>query len=340
MKDKILFLSIDRLGDYLIRSNVIYNISKYYKYSDIICSNINYKLISKQLFFNKVLLFDKSKKITNKFFYIHKFIFKRYDAVISFDGKNISNILVILLRADFKLIFIYKKLGYFSNLKNKLYCLLLNLFNIKYEILNSRSLIENNEIDHFPTKFKLLKKYFNKVEDKTYHLENFELEKSVYFEKKFILIHLDEKFNDIKLINNDFTNSLISLSKKIDKKIILTSYNNRNLYYQNLDIKKIQFQNLEEINIYDDKMYILENIPLVEFNYLIKKSEINISCHGGFFVHASLLNQKKTIDIINDSEDKWISAWITPTKNYSTISKSNVTIDKLLENLSYKINEK
>ena len=45
MKKKILFFSIDRLGDYLIRSNVMHSISKYYKFSEIICSEKNYKLI-------------------------------------------------------------------------------------------------------------------------------------------------------------------------------------------------------------------------------------------------------------------------------------------------------
>ena len=54
MKKKILFFSIDRLGDYLIRSNVMHSISKYYKFSEIICSEKNYKLINKQIFFDKL----------------------------------------------------------------------------------------------------------------------------------------------------------------------------------------------------------------------------------------------------------------------------------------------
>ena len=38
MNKKILFFSIDRLGDFLIRSNVIKKISENYNNSEIICS--------------------------------------------------------------------------------------------------------------------------------------------------------------------------------------------------------------------------------------------------------------------------------------------------------------
>ena len=63
MKNKIIFFSIDRLGDYLIRSNLIKQISNKYKSSEIVCSNINYKLISNQTFFSNVTKFDLNKKI-------------------------------------------------------------------------------------------------------------------------------------------------------------------------------------------------------------------------------------------------------------------------------------
>ena len=49
MNKKILFFSIDRLGDFLIRSNVIKKISENYNKNEIICSEKNYKLISKKV---------------------------------------------------------------------------------------------------------------------------------------------------------------------------------------------------------------------------------------------------------------------------------------------------
>jgi len=324
MKNNILFFSIDRLGDYLIRSNVIYNIAKNYKNSDIICSNINYKLIKKQRFFKNVHLFDTSKKIKEKIRFILNFFFRKYDSVISFDGKNISNLLLFLIRADFKFVFVHKKYGYINSLKTKLYCSLLNIFNIKFEILNNRKLIELSLPDHYPTKYRSLKKYYNNINNDTYYIENFELDNKVDIKDEFILIHLDEKFNDIVDINQNFTQSLIKLSLICNKKIILTSYKNNDNYYKNLEIKKIPFRNLEEINLYKEKIIILENIPLIEFYYLIKRSVLNFSCHAGFFVHASLYNKKKTIDLISSLEEKWLNSWVTKNDNYKIMYKSNL----------------
>ena len=325
MKNKVLFFSIDRLGDYFIRSNVIFNITKYYKTSEIICSNLNSKLINKQSFFDKIYVFDTSKKNINKIKYIINFFYKKYDSVICFDGKNISNILVFLIRANFKYVFIYKKYGFLNNLKTKLYCSLLNFLNIKYEILYNRKIIENVIIDHYPNKFKSLKKYYNNINDETYYLSNFELDKDINFNNRYILIHLDEKFEDIKNINLEFSNALNMLAKNSNKKIILTSFKNDHKYYKNLSIKKIVFRNLDQINSIKEKIYSLEDVPLKEFNFLINKSDLNISCHGGFFVHSSLYNKKMTIDLINFSQKKWLSAWVTPCDNYKIMYKSDLT---------------
>jgi ADP-heptose:LPS heptosyltransferase len=341
MKNNILFFSIDRLGDYLIRSNVIYSITKHYKNSDIICSNVNYKLIKRQPFFTNVHLFDNSKKTREKIRFIKNFIFKKYDSVISFDGKNISSLLLFLIRADFKFVFIHKKYGYMNNLKTKLYCSFLNVFNIKYETLNNRKFIELLSPDHYPTKYRSLKKYYNNINDNTYYLENFDLDYKVTIKEKFIIIHLDEKFNDIVNIDKDFTQSLKTLSSISSKKIILTSYKNKENYYKNINIKKIPFKKLDEINLQKEKIFILEDVPLIEFYYLIKRSDLNFSCHAGFFVHASLYNKKKTIDLISSEEESWLNSWITKEDNYQIMYKSNInkkySILDILTKLNYEI---
>ena len=90
MNKKIIFLSIDRLGDYLIRSQAIKDISKNYSSNEIICSEKNYKLISEQKFFDNVVLFENKNKTINKIKFLFRYFSKKYDAVISLDGKNIS----------------------------------------------------------------------------------------------------------------------------------------------------------------------------------------------------------------------------------------------------------
>ena len=111
MKNKIIFFSIDRLGDFLIRSNVINKISKNYKFKEIVCSEKNYKLIKTQKYFNKVNLFNTNYKIINKFIYLFSFFLSKYDSVIVFDGKGISNLVLLIIKAKFKFTFIYKKKG-------------------------------------------------------------------------------------------------------------------------------------------------------------------------------------------------------------------------------------
>ena len=63
MEKKIIFFSIDRLGDYLIRSNTMYQISKKFDYSEIVCSDKNYNLVKTQSFFNKKISFNTKKNL-------------------------------------------------------------------------------------------------------------------------------------------------------------------------------------------------------------------------------------------------------------------------------------
>ena len=97
MKNKIIFFSIDRLGDFLIRSNVINKISKNYKFTEIVCSEKNFKLIKTQRHFDKINLFNTNFNFANKFTYILKFFLSKYDSVIVFDGKSISNLLIFFM---------------------------------------------------------------------------------------------------------------------------------------------------------------------------------------------------------------------------------------------------
>lgn len=343
MKNKVIFFTIDRLGDYLIRSNVIYNISNNFKITEIITSEKNYKLIKTQNFFNKVIKFDTQKKFFNKIKFIFEFFFKKYDAAISFDGKNISSILLILLRANFKHIFIYKKKGFFNKKKLLFYIFILNSLNISFTVLKSRNLIELGNSEHYPSKYKILKKYFRNINDKTYFIQNLKCDDFLNYNNDYILIHLDEKICDIINVEKDMSKFLNVLSKQINRKIIITSFNNNFDYYKKIEIEKIKFDNINNFNLSDKKMFILEDLPLSNFYNLIKNSYINISCHAGFMVHASMLNNKKTIDIINESEKKWLNTWITKTDSYKTVYKSNLkkkfTLLEIFEKIKIIINE-
>lgn len=322
MNKTIIFFSIDRLGDYLIRSQTIKDISENYTSNEIICSEKNYKLISKQKFFNNVVLFENRNKIFNKIKFLYKYFLKKYDTVISLDGKNISYFLLILIRSKNKFTVIYRKKGlinYFNFIFIKFF---FNLYNIKFDILNSRNIIEKGNYDNYPLKYKFLKKFYKNMNDNIYYLEKSEKNIFSEFDNKFIVIHLDEKFIDIENIDYDFTNSLINFQNKINKKVFLTSFNNNHEYYKNLNIIKKDFKKINTDLLNQNNILIIENIPITDFQTMLFHSNSNISCHSGYFVHTSLALKKNTIDIINEKDEVWLQSWILKPENYKIIYKS------------------
>ena len=203
-------------------------------------------------------------------------------------------------------------------------------------MLYSKDYINSKYKDHYPTKYKVLKKYYKNIDNKTYYID----EKNIFNHdnnlKNYILIHLDEKFTDIQDIEKDLTNSIKKLSKKTNKKIIITSFNNNHEYYKNLNIKKINFNALSNKKKLNDKIIVIENIPINDFYYFLKNSYINISCHSGFFIHTSLLLGKRSVDIMNKNDEKWLNTWTPTTKNYRKIYKSNTDeIFKKIYNIIY-----
>ena len=342
MTAKVLFFSIDSLGDYLIRSNVIKEISKHYTNTEIVTSDINFKLINSQTFFNKIIKFDTKNKNINKIKFIKNFYNKKFNSVICFDGKSISNILLLIIKADFKHTFVYKKEGHYNKIKLKILLKILKILNISHTILYNRNLIEKGINENYPSKYKLLKKYYPNITEETYYLDNF-YKSNTFNLKNYILIHMDEKFCDINNVEKKLNKNLLNLSKKIRKKIIITSYKNKNIYYKNLSIDKIQFENYKKVkNILNKKIFILEDIPLKEFCDLIYNSSLNISCHAGFFVHMSLLYKLNTIDILNEDEEKWVNSWISNKEKYNVIYKSNLSnkieIDEIFKKIEIQVN--
>ena len=334
MKSKNLFFSVDRLGDYLIRSNVIKKVSENYDYNEIICSNINFKLIKNQNFFNKISIFDSNFSFFQKLRYIYHYSFKQYDSVIVFDGKNISNLLLLLVKAKFKFTFIYKKKKIINKIKFYFLTFVYKFFNIKY-------VVESGNLDNYPQKYMKLRKYFNNIENKTYY---FKRNNTSFFSKiknTYIVIHLDEKFNDIIDINSNFNQALKSFSKNIDRKLIITSYKNNHYYYQKLDLLKKDLASFKFSDLDDQKIVIIENLSINYFQDLLENSHCNISCHSGYFVHTSLGLNKQTIDIMNQKDMPWLQTWINQKNKYKIIFKSNhkymISIGNILQSIKNEI---
>ena len=217
MKRFIIFRN-DRLGDFIIITNLIKSIKNKYPNSEItlVSSFYNHRFIKKYKIINKVILYDKRFNFLKKMKIFKKLINKEYYASFCIDGKSFSNFCNIFIKAKYKLGLFYRyKFFSLSLLKpNYLNTLLFD----KYETFTSKKII--NKTEHLPSKFIKLGNYLDrniKKKDSYYFSNIINPLKTKYknvFKKKFILFHLDEKWCDIDGINENLYSSLYKFQKK------------------------------------------------------------------------------------------------------------------------------
>lgn len=341
MKDIIIFRT-DRLGDYLINSRPIFEIKKKFKNTriTIVCSKINKKILNKSSYVDNIIEFNKTDNFLSKFKTFISIINKKYDVCFVLDGKKFSYFCNIFIRSKLKLgvsYILYRKLLY------------------KFKILKSSKLYNYfffNHIEFFPSKNYLIKsesfcqKYLNLFKNvginltvnDNYIFENPEYSKTLYSDivtklnfTDYIIIHLDEKWNDIKDIKINFADKIKILQKKINLKIIITSYNN-NFDYFNLIKNKFDYYNLNSnaLNYIADKnIVILDNLDIFLFERFLRNSKLNISCHSGFVVQVCGANNAKVLDIINEKDLQWYSSWKPQNTFHKFIFKSTFKNGKI-----------
>ena len=105
-----IFFRTDRLGDFLIITNIIKVLKEKYPKSKItvVASQLNYLFIKKYKIIDRVILYNKNYNFLKKI-QIFKIINDRnYDASFSVDGKSLSNLCTFFLKSKLKLGLIYK----------------------------------------------------------------------------------------------------------------------------------------------------------------------------------------------------------------------------------------
>ncbi|MBD1138124.1 hypothetical protein IDH18_00750 [Pelagibacterales bacterium SAG-MED41] len=325
MKKFIIFRT-DRLGDFLIITNIIRAIKRKYKNSHItvVGSPYNKKIINSYKTINKVLIYDKNSTLRKKISIFSNIVKSNYFCSLSLDGKSFSNFANLFLKAKKKFGIAYKfnLFDFVLNLKWSKPNFFYNYFIFdKFETFTSKKNLSNAE--HLPS---ILVKLANNLNLKLNSKNNYFYEikkKNIYLSKKlynkriksnFILIHLDEKWNDIIFINTNLSQELLNFQKKVDKKIVITSNNNRELYYKYLK------KNLKK----NRKIIFLENLNLAIFERMIAMSSYSISCHSGFLVQISGFNNTNIIDIINKKDFQWYSCWKPLNTKHKFVYKSNL----------------
>jgi ADP-heptose:LPS heptosyltransferase len=333
MKRFIIFRN-DRLGDFLILTNIIKKIKDKYKdaHITIVASSFNYKFIKNYKIIDKVYLYNRTDSFFYKISLIRDLFKNKYYASFSVDGKSFSNFCNFIIKSKFKLGLVYKFkfLNIWLTKPNFLYNYL--IFD-KYETFTSKKYL--TKIEHLPTKLINLANFLNleiKLNDNYYFevskKEQIKFSKSKYFKKKYILFHLDEKWTDIEQVNIKLYENLLFLSRKSKKIIIITSFKNNFNYFKNL---KKKINNNKSKNI-----YIVENSNLYFFERLIKHSLFSISCHSGYLVQVAGSNSSNIIDIINKVDYKWYSSWKPLNTKHKFIYKSSINL--IFNNLILYIN--
>ena len=330
-----IFFRTDRLGDFLIITNIIKTIKDKYPKSKItvVASQLNYQFIKKYKIIDRVILFNKNYNFLKKIDLFKKINDRNYDVSFSIDGKSFSNLCTFFLtsKKKFGLIYRSKILGIPFDKPNFLFK---SIFDY-YETFTSKEYLL--KIEHLPTKLINLanklslkikskdKYYFSPSIKETY----FKKKLNINIKKKFVLIHLDEKWNDIKGIEVELFKNLIKFQKSINMNIIITAKNNQNVYF-----KKIKyFLNRKKYN----KIILLDNLNLNVMERLINYSVYSISCHSGFLVQIAGCNKTKLIDIINKKDLIWYSCWKPLNTKHKFVLKSNYqkkfNIEKIFKNI-------
>ena len=324
MKRFIIFRT-DRLGDFLIISNIIKKIKDKFKDSHItvVASPYNARIIKNYKIIDKTIIYKRNKSIINKFKIFKELNKYNYFASLSLDGKSFSNLVNFFINSKFKLGLSYKfNLNFFLfkifwSKPNFIYNnLVFNYFNY---FTSKKSLVK---IEHLPTILSNLanKLKINVKKNDAYFFEinrkDAQKAKKIFrskINKEFILIHFDEKWIDIKNIEEDLYKEIIKFQNRIKKKILISSNNNRFPYYLN-------FKNKIKGN---KNIILLENLNLNIFERLIHMSKFSISCHSGFLVQISGFNKTNIIDIINKRDLTWYSCWKPLNTKHKFVYKSN-----------------
>ncbi len=340
MKRFILFRS-DRLGDFLIITNIIKAIRDKYPKSKItvISSKYNNHFIKKYKIIDNVILYDKTFNLFKKIRIFKKIIQNEYYASFAIDGKSFSFLCNFFLKSKFKfgLFYKFKFLGIPILKPNILHIIFCNY----YETFTSKKYL--TKIEHLPTKLINLSNYLDlgiKPNDKYFFLPTYQANKlnkkyKNLIRRKFVLLHLDEKWTDITNINYNFYKHLIGFQKQINKKLLITTFNNKFNYFVNLkkELKKNK----------NDNIILLENSNLDVMERMIKYSSYSISCHSGFLVQIAGTNNSKIIDIISDKDLMWYSCWVPKNTFHKFIFKSkkgvNLKMKEIFFNISKIINK-
>lgn len=331
----IIFFNTIALGDYLVQSKLIKDFKLKYKcHITAVCSKYNGRIISKQDHIDQIIYYDRNGSFVQKINTLKKILKKKYFLSIVFDCQKFSMLANFILNSKFKRGILMQKFINIFSLKFYLYypSKLLSFFLYDKYIIHKRIKFID-KVYYLPqtwidllSDFKLRTKknnvyYFNPMKLQNDHKNKILKKLNI---KNYVIFHLDHKWEDILNIENDLFEQLVYFQKKTKKKILISSFHNKSIYFKNI-LKKINIFNMNNsmlIKRNNLPIYLIKDPEIFLQERLISTSELCISCHSGILVHSAGANKRKLVDILNENEVLIQKCW-APLKNYYVVKKSN-----------------
>ena len=319
-----LIFRTDRIGDFIISSPFILSYKKKFKNNQIILisSEYNYNYIKNFKFVNKIFPLKNEIKFFRKLIGLIKMIIQlrkvKYSNIIILDGKNRSFFISLFLKGKKSILLQSRNLEFLSKIFNYK-----RVFN--YEIQNQHknfSFLASN------LNFNIDLKKIDIYKDYSFNNEN-------YIEKKYITIHLDEKWFT-KYYYNDFTDinptadQLDIFVKKImdvlnyEYNIVITTGSKK------LDLLKEYTKEFDIINknklqkkVNQNKIIFISNSTFNDLETIIKNSSFLICCEGGVS-HVSHNMNIKTIAFFEKNRLQHTHFWTSHMNNLTLFERKGM----------------
>ena len=344
----IIFFNTIALGDYLIHSNILNELKKKYNCRLIaVCSPYNSKIIANEEHIDEVILYDKKFNFLKKISVLKKILKGYYYISLVADAQKFSYFANFILKAKHKrgiIIKKCKKIFFFNFNFYRPFLFISKLIFNKYEVQTQVKYLKKKE--HLPSKFLKLFADFKIKTNETYFFNKTkkqDLKKNSILKKlkikKYICIHMDFKWSDIKNIEKKLDDNITKLHNATKLPILIFVYKNKEKYFKIFE-KKNNILNINNNKIFykfkKKKIFILKDCDLFLEERIISKSSWNISCHAGILVHSAASNKRNIIDIIPKEQFLYQSCWV-PKKNYFVIAKRDKAekfdINKIFNNV-------
>lgn len=331
---RVLIFKNDAIGDLLHLSGCIKTIHENFKDCKItlVCSQYNYKVAKNYLFIDRYIILNHKSFFLTLLNNYKDLLLDKYKHVFILDAKKSSFRTSFFVRTENRSSLCFWKKKNILGFKFNLYRpskILLKLFVKNYIICDED--YNNTQIRYQKLYFKLLENLnFKIISKKNFYVlsKNFSSDfsdfHSTYIKNKYVLFHLDEKWdmynerdcsNALKLIKKLSTKSPVLITTGIKKFRFLSKLEKLFCLFDFINNK------INKINHFDNhKVLLVKNIPFDLLAHFIANSSKIISSHAGALINIASVFNIKSIDIIKEKKFNELGRWIPGVSDYKRYS--------------------